>query len=137
MLYEILTQRERKVMHHDRLKMYTSDVIPAWIRRQRHKVLPQCQRPDPSVPEPTEQGPDALQPLFTDHSSDNDLDEAGLDPPRPPATKGKRRVAARRRRQAALRLHQEGVRTSGLEKNSRGSPTRRTLKGREIRPPVR
>lgn len=40
-LYEILTQREKKVMHHDRLKPYTSDVIPAWIRRQRHTALPQ------------------------------------------------------------------------------------------------
>lgn len=27
-LYEILTLREKKIMHHDRLKPYTSDVIP-------------------------------------------------------------------------------------------------------------
>ena len=91
-LYEILTQRERKDMHNDRLKLYTNDVISAWIRRQRHKVLPQCQNPVT----PAEQAPKEQQPMRTDHSSGQGPDETELDPPRTQGMKSKRQVAARR-----------------------------------------
>ena len=132
-LYAILTQRETKVMHHDRLKPYTSDVIPAWIRRQRHTVLSQSQ--DPVAP--LEQPPIAPPPAATDHLMDNGLNVPGLDPPRQQGRKGKRQVAARRRRQAALRQHQEDVHTSESDEDDHRPCTRKTLRGREIRAPVR
>ncbi|KAL7834773.1 hypothetical protein SRHO_G00290200 [Serrasalmus rhombeus] len=40
-LCEVQGMRHRKVMHHDRLKPYNSEVTPAWIRRWRNQAL-QC-----------------------------------------------------------------------------------------------
>lgn len=136
-LYEILTQREKKVMHHDRLKPYTSEVIPTWIRRQRHTVLPQCQQPTPP-PEhspqclepvtPQEPSPNTLQSTPADHSDDGQ-DAPGLDHIRQPGRRGKRQAAARRRRQAALLQCQEEMHTSELDDNDQRPPTRTSQRG--------
>uniref|UniRef100_A0A3Q2QXS5 Integrase catalytic domain-containing protein n=1 Tax=Fundulus heteroclitus TaxID=8078 RepID=A0A3Q2QXS5_FUNHE len=89
-LYEILTQRDKKVMHHDQLKPYTSDVIPAWVRRQRHVVLPQCQDVVPLTKHMTT----SPTPTSDDPGSDSES-KVLVGPPKLLRKKGKRQVAAR------------------------------------------
>ncbi|XP_063040269.1 uncharacterized protein LOC134435312 [Engraulis encrasicolus] len=49
-IYEIQGAKRSKIMHHNRLKPYTSEVVPAWVGRQRSRVLQQRQdSPDPSL----------------------------------------------------------------------------------------
>lgn len=38
-LYEIRGRQRSKVIHHDRLKLYNSDVVPVWVQRLRSQVL--------------------------------------------------------------------------------------------------
>lgn len=50
-LYEIQGRKRCKIMHHDRLKPYDSDMVPAWARRLRSQVLQRSQCP---ATQPTE-----------------------------------------------------------------------------------
>ena len=38
-LYKVKTSKLEKVQHRDRLKLYTGDVIPAWISRARSQLF--------------------------------------------------------------------------------------------------
>ncbi len=38
-LYEVQGLRQKRIMHHDRLKPYDCEVIPAGVRRQRSEIL--------------------------------------------------------------------------------------------------
>ncbi|XP_023205547.1 uncharacterized protein LOC106700194 [Xiphophorus maculatus] len=131
-LYEILTQRGKKVMHHDQLKPYTSDVIPAWVRRQRHVVLPQCQDVVPLAKRMTT----SPTPTSDDPGSDSES-KALVGPPKLLRKKGKRQVAARRRRLAAQHRQQDEPHTSGSEGDKQEPRNQKTLRGREVRAPAR
>lgn len=50
-LYEIQGRKRSKIMHHDRLKPYDSDMVPAWAKRLRSQVLQRSQDPATQPPE--------------------------------------------------------------------------------------
>lgn len=118
-------------MYHNRLKLYKRDAIPEWVRRQRHRVLQQCQ--DPVVP--LEHLPEPPQSTPADHSSENGLDDLELEPPMQQQRKGMQHSnvgshARERRRPLSLGKPQTKRRFFFFA-------LKKILKGREIRTPVR
>ena len=63
-IYQIQGQKDKRVVHHDRLKPYTADAVPRWVARTRHRLtqegstLPesdasQTTQADPALPHST------------------------------------------------------------------------------------
>lgn len=120
-LYEIQGPKNSKIIHHDRLKPYDSEVVPAWVRRQRSKVLQQCQGSSAQLSEE-----DLLMiPEFSlGQEKEGKLkaaasrDDGGLETAHKLAATGQH-------------LHERKETTDGLEK------TVKTLSGRTVRKPQR
>lgn len=115
-------------MHHDRLKPYDCEVIPAWVKRQRSQILQKSNgTPDNTILQQPHLGPKQLatqsssakESISSDPELEEDQDKGG-----------KQQPAARRRKQkeSELRLISE----QGQEEE-----IQRTHKGREIRKPAR
>lgn len=96
-LYEVIGRRDKKVLQHDRLKPYTCDVIPGWIRRKQHELLQKDQ---------TSQNASASRIYDEPHSQRMDSSSsADEDTGQVKCKRRGRQRAAHRRRQAHIRKH--------------------------------
>ncbi len=123
-LYEVQGLRQKRIMHHDRLKPYDCEVIPAGVRRQRSEILQKSK-----------------------DTPDNPIMQEPLHEPEPPASQGssetgrtrnlRRNQDKERKRQPAARRRRKKL-GLGLMSDIGGPETiKRTHKGREIRKPAR
>jgi len=127
-LYEVQGLRNKRIMHHDRLKPYDCEVIPAWVKRQRSHIL---QKSNGTTDDSTIQEPQ-LEPeqLATQDSSETDSASSDLEPKENLDKGKKRQQTARRRRKKERELG--FISDLGQEET-----IKRTNKGREIRKPAR
>ncbi len=88
--------RQKRIMHHDRLKPYDCEVIPAGVRRQRSEILqkskdtpdnPIMQEPLHEPEPPASQGSSETESIYSDQEPQKNQDK-----------ERKRQPAARRRR---------------------------------------
>ncbi|KAI7811653.1 hypothetical protein IRJ41_008241 [Triplophysa rosa] len=127
-LYEVQGLRQKRVMHHDRLKPYDCDMIPARVRRQRSEILRKSKdTPDnPVLLEPLQEP----EPSAPPGGSETESISSDPEPQENQGTAKKRQPAARRRRR-----DRSG---HGLMSDIGEQETiKRMNKGREIRKPMR
>ncbi len=95
-LYEVQGLRQKRIMHHDRLKPYDCEVIPARVRRQRSEILQKSKdTPDnPIMQEPLHEP----EPPASQGSSETESISSDPEPQENQDKERKWQPAARRRR---------------------------------------
>ncbi|KAL2098215.1 hypothetical protein ACEWY4_007422 [Coilia grayii] len=131
-LYEVAGRRDKKVLHHDRLKPYTCDIIPGWIRRKRHHILQGHEAPQ-RVTDSEICGEPQSQRMESSSSEDQETGQVEHE------RRGRQR-AARRRHQTRRQAHLPTPKGTPLfQADSTPAPLQKatTSRGRQVRPPVR
>ncbi|XP_060758004.1 uncharacterized protein LOC132868818 [Neoarius graeffei] len=129
-IYEIQGAKRSKIMHHDRLKPYASEVVPAWVGRQRSHVLQQ--RQDSADPSPKEDAP-----LVTDMLLQSGVDDASAEPDPQQPEPAEPDIQEPRQEDGASRSRASS-RRRGRPTKIHGSPdkTFKTLRGRIVHKPL-
>ena len=143
-LYRVQEKRGSRVLHHDRLLPCSSDVVPAWMRRQRHALLQEGGNEDlegsPSSPGTSPN----LQPSGTAPPDNISGDDRGMSEPllnlngttHMSSTPTRRQTAARRRR-GARRRPVSPSEPSSSEDEPGGALPQLTRRGRPVNRPAR
>lgn len=143
-LYRVRDKRSSRVLHHDRLLPCSSDVVPAWMRRQRHALLQEGGNEDLEGSPTSPVTSPNLQASGTAPPDNISGDDRGTSEPllnvngttHMSSTPTRRQTAARRRR-GARRRPVSPSEPSSSEDEPDGALLQLTRRGRPVNRPAR